>query len=562
MKSFSYAALIILIIGGVSKDMLSAQEIPIFNLTQNECTTQCSSGLLKLLETCRFHLLVGFDKDITSSSTLLFEIKKASNDIFLPLFNLQLQSDCTGYKENAVYYCTQTDSRHFEIVINAEDLSRFNDAQMRAYLTASGENKIYSVVQRFPQFYDQTKAKGILKINGQSASSDSVCSQVINVTHVIIEFQCVSAATPCLIELKVNEIVVNQSKDHAVFSHNYTKEEELNVAIKYAACSLVQEHDTIHCKIKTGVRYKEDTLVFKLSQHKCETKCRDDLYINTCIFYFNLNFYKAVSNTSFLFVELRGPSDNVYKPLFNVDLHSECAQHKENAQYSCTRIDISSFGITIAPRELEQFREAKIRAYSKLSQHDTIYSEPLNFPPFFEETHETAKLKVNGQDMPSTSNNCNITTKDNDVVLEFHCLSSAKPCLIDIQVDDYAVIKHQENYAVYKGHYASGVHLTVNIKYGACGFRGGYKNIVCKVTIATAIGNSFASEQPEWLIPVIASVVSAVIIIIVAGIVLFCCYIKGFRMCSEDASASLNQNEVLTQSMVLLAGTTRDDTIA
>ncbi|CAL1532946.1 unnamed protein product [Lymnaea stagnalis] len=234
-------------------DFFAAQEITKFLKGQTQCSTKCKSGYLITSDTCVFNYEISFKEALPETSSLILEIREAHIEVFNPLITLNVMTDCTGFSKDADFYCTEIDSNVYIITINANELSRYSQAEIRAYTVIVNQKNVYSDILAFPQIFDPLNFNGHLKINGKNMSTD-FCNTTIDVRDLTLEFDCVSAAKPCVIEMQVNgDTVVKQSENHAFFQGKYENGKDVLVTIKYSACRLDGKFITISCSVFTGL---------------------------------------------------------------------------------------------------------------------------------------------------------------------------------------------------------------------------------------------------------------------------------------------------------------------
>ncbi|CAL1541495.1 unnamed protein product [Lymnaea stagnalis] len=245
------SAMLFLVVLSTHCGCLMAQKIHIFKMRQEDCQTKCTSGLLASMDKCGLHYSIVFDETVPDTASLTFQIMNKSSDNYASIFDLRLITDCIGFKESAALYCTQTDVNVFNITINATSLSNLNEAKIRAYYSSDMKHRVYSEIQTLPRMYEPTDATGILSINGRNISNEQMsCYQTIKTLDLVLEFTCYSPATPCVIEIQINNSTVAHSRDdYAVFKEVYESRSELFVDIKFASCSLGGRYNTIGCTI-------------------------------------------------------------------------------------------------------------------------------------------------------------------------------------------------------------------------------------------------------------------------------------------------------------------------
>ncbi|CAL1541512.1 unnamed protein product [Lymnaea stagnalis] len=250
---------LMIVVVGTTVDMMHAQEISYFKLGSEKCSTKCKRGYLKIFDSCSFNFDVSFKETLPDLSSLHFELMEASSNIYTHLLTLDMKSDCEGYKENADVYCTEINMNVFSITIKANELSRYSEAKIRAYIKAPNKPNVVSGVQEFPKFYDTTDASGQLKINGIHMATGSNCNTTIAGKYLTIEFQCISQAKPCMIQLIINENVeLQEEENHIAYEHIFESSQEVNVTIQFSACILEHFYNNMSCTIKTDENVIDD----------------------------------------------------------------------------------------------------------------------------------------------------------------------------------------------------------------------------------------------------------------------------------------------------------------
>ncbi|CAL1543479.1 unnamed protein product [Lymnaea stagnalis] len=99
---------------------------------------------------------------------------------------------------------------------------------------------------------DPAVATGQLTINGQKMSTSENCNVSVE-EALTLEVGCPGLVTSCLIDVYVNDsTVVNQSRNHAVFTETYNVGSLLRLTVDFPGLDKNGTNTNISCLVQTG----------------------------------------------------------------------------------------------------------------------------------------------------------------------------------------------------------------------------------------------------------------------------------------------------------------------
>ncbi|CAL1541501.1 unnamed protein product [Lymnaea stagnalis] len=275
----------------------------------------------------------------------------------------------------------------------------------------------------------------------------------------------------------------------------------------------------------------QEVQFYTLNQEHCQTKCTHGLINNldSCQLDLKIQFYEFVPNsTLFYFEDIDDQSQNI----FSLDIPSECIGYKHKANNYCTQINKTAFNVTVIVPAQPKFSNVKLRGYLKTSNGDRIESKLFTFPEIHDSTNVTGKLLIN-EEITSTIEDCSMTIKKNDLILEFDCFGTVTPCLIVIQVNGSIVNTTSGNLIVYRRTLENREELFINISFAACSMERDFKSITCIIKQDSEEYLKEISTSDDAIILAIASC-SILAIILIAVIVYIYCRKKDNELCKPS----------------------------
>ncbi|CAL1528401.1 unnamed protein product, partial [Lymnaea stagnalis] len=230
-------------------DPIYCQEIHLNKLRRRDCTKIETSGLVDNSFSYFFNATVKLNKQLEDYTTVQFEILRKNSNDYTFLFDVSIAYECSWLKLEINHHCRKIGDGLFII-----DVALRNESgdKIRGQVIHYNKTVLASDVKELSGANETADSTGQLQINGEKMSSEMNCTKTIDVTSLIVEFECSNPDTPCVIEVKVDDtIVINQTADRAVFKEQVQSGLEMLISIKYAACSLNGKVNNLRCFIKT-----------------------------------------------------------------------------------------------------------------------------------------------------------------------------------------------------------------------------------------------------------------------------------------------------------------------
>ncbi|CAL1545064.1 unnamed protein product [Lymnaea stagnalis] len=215
---------------------------------ESACETECNNGFLVSTDTCIYSCLVnlnyGYPKDAYVSILVQSKVKTSAEEIF----SLEPFSDCRRYKKNSINKCAEIEANIFNISVLINAKLDYNAAEITCKMHIPGQEQSYRKVLNFPKIIDSKNGTGKLKINGYLLNENHIIS--INGSNLTVEFDCSSEASPCVIEILTNDSYpLIRSSNSIKYIMNINAGKYLHLMVKYAACKLEEQYNTINCTI-------------------------------------------------------------------------------------------------------------------------------------------------------------------------------------------------------------------------------------------------------------------------------------------------------------------------
>ncbi|CAL1545068.1 unnamed protein product [Lymnaea stagnalis] len=248
--------IIILVIGCVNADVFTLLEPK-----HAESETKCATGHISNFDTISLESRINLTAN-TGESTINFKIVSSQNKSLHYICDLVIPKDCHGNEfDISKCPCKKVDNMVFDIALKVNALTRYNGGNVNGNLYIPNYGIITRSV-RFPEIYESINATGILFINDNHIYTDSdVCQAWVSDLHLSVNFSCQSPASPCLIEMVINDTYGTVHSSNNIHSIHFNKlietPETLHVHIKYAACRLDGKVKYINCQINIKNRGAE-----------------------------------------------------------------------------------------------------------------------------------------------------------------------------------------------------------------------------------------------------------------------------------------------------------------
>ncbi|CAL1532239.1 unnamed protein product [Lymnaea stagnalis] len=256
-----------------------SQDIQILPYSQNDSLTKCTNGLLAGEDIIVFKSLLDFSDDL-DLSTVYFQTRKESNYRHLCLVNIK--ENCNLNRKKCA--CRKSNEHILEITIRLNASVSYSGAWLRGVAIRSSDNlQKYGQEQMFPNIYDRNRTTGHVFINGkQQDTIRNHCEEYISGPDLNFTFVCIGELSPCLIMISANDSTEDiQGRELASFYSVYNKSQEINVNVKYAACSLEGFYHAVSCKIN----------IARVDNFRCHNEISTDKIILKCsaIVFSNMN---------------------------------------------------------------------------------------------------------------------------------------------------------------------------------------------------------------------------------------------------------------------------------
>ncbi|CAL1531155.1 unnamed protein product [Lymnaea stagnalis] len=223
------------------------QKITLFEYNQEDSETNCSHGLVSDVDTVVFKAEVDFSQDL-HLKYVYFQIKKRRDKAFVVFMVIDVKKDCTTST------CKYVGPHIVNITFREKARKEYSKARIRAVIVTSKEKEILSDVQIFPEIRDANETKSVLLIDDVEITPYNN-TFVTNATtqNIQIKYLCESHVMPCIIEVSASDL---EKPLHGRGYVAYTsKQPELNITIKYAACNLNGPVELYSCIIKREKQY-------------------------------------------------------------------------------------------------------------------------------------------------------------------------------------------------------------------------------------------------------------------------------------------------------------------
>ncbi|CAL1542452.1 unnamed protein product [Lymnaea stagnalis] len=248
MIAFSKKVLLIIVYIKVNTH---AQTIELKRYRQQDAKTQCTKGIINDIDTVVFIARIHYHPD--SHIQMFYQQTNSSKFTFiltLPLDDL--------LKTSGINHMPETD---FNISIPIPAKTEYSELAIHAKLMRSQSEFVTSSIQYFPEIFDSKSTNGTLFINGKKTSysekhfeikvPECISNSEDKSCRLNVLFFCESQASPCLVQLKSDKLnKVALGERFASLDIPYTKEEEINIYISYAACRWINQNE-IQVTIKT-----------------------------------------------------------------------------------------------------------------------------------------------------------------------------------------------------------------------------------------------------------------------------------------------------------------------
>ncbi|CAL1535333.1 unnamed protein product [Lymnaea stagnalis] len=269
----------------------------------------------------------------------------------------------------------------------------------------------------------------------------------------------------------------------------------------------------------------QQIILHDLNRSDCHTQCQKGWLLDTdyCIFRSTITLNKSLTDTTAAFFYFKEPWRTSFTELFNIHMETECYKYVNTSigNYHCLALEENVYNVTIKEKAKPRFNCTKIKGTLNPSGGNTVKTRIQEFPQLFSPTDASGNLTINEQNI-STEESCNTTINDKELRIEFSCTSSAKPCVIEIAVNDSVVVHQTDDRAVFKETYKSGLQLFITIKFAGCRLDGKHNNRTCLITTEfneTSIDDDLQSSNTSPIGGLIGSVITLTLIVIVLAIV-------------------------------------------
>ncbi|CAL1528386.1 unnamed protein product [Lymnaea stagnalis] len=241
------------------------QKIQVSKVRQQDCVTKCKTGLLSEVDTLKFNSTITLTPDLVNQSSVIFSYKSSSNTGLDSSFIVDMRSTCTGIRRDNNYLCSKSGNDTFTLSMISRAITKYSFATVRASIVHYNSTELNSDTEFFPGIYEPTNAIGVLTINGKIINQTN-CSVTTNDTEILVVFECIGPATPCAYEISLNnstQIVLGENR-HELKLFSIDEATHL-IKIKYALCSLENEHLYMECTLKQEFKNNKLAMILTLS---------------------------------------------------------------------------------------------------------------------------------------------------------------------------------------------------------------------------------------------------------------------------------------------------------